>query len=76
MTRCLPAKFQHSSIIYEGSLLDLIISFKTRVDLLMYDKPRLDIIAKKSMLDWSAYQEVKLDTNLMTPLGMVMPLTC
>jgi hypothetical protein len=34
--------------------------------------PRLDIIPKESMLDWSAYQEVKLDTELVTSLGIDM----
>ena len=59
------SKFQPSSIIYEGSLLlDLFISFKSRVDLVMYEGPRLFIIAKEFMLDWSAYQEVKPDTLL------------
>ena len=55
------------SITYKGSMLDLFISFKSRVDLFMYEGP---------MLDWSAYQEVKLDTNLITSLGRDMLLTC
>ena len=35
----------------------------------------LDIIAKESVLDSSAYQEVKLYTNLITSLGSDMLLT-
>jgi hypothetical protein len=36
---------------------------------------KLDIIAMKSMLDWSAYKEVKLGTELVTSLGrdMLLP---
>ena len=37
--------------------------------------PKRDIIAKEFMLDWSAYQEVKLDTKLVTSLGRDMLLT-
>ena len=44
-------------------LLDLFIIYKSGVELLMFKGPMLDIMAKKSMLDGSAYQ-IKLDTNL------------
>jgi hypothetical protein len=57
-------------------LMDLFISFKSRVDHFPYEGPMLDIIAKESVLDSSAYQEVKLYTNLITSLGSDMLLTC
>ena len=49
-------KFLPIFITYKGLLLlDMFISFKYRVDLLMYEGPMLDIIVKESMLDWSPY---------------------
>jgi hypothetical protein len=61
---------------FKQSLLDLFISFKSRV-VFMYKGPWLDIIAKDSMLDWTAYsyKEIKLDTKLITSLGRDMLLT-
>ena len=50
---------------FKQSLLDLFISFKS-TEVFMYKRPRVDIIAKEAMVDWSAYQEVKLDTKLLT----------
>jgi hypothetical protein len=71
------SKFLPIFITYKGHLLlDMFISFKSRVDIFMYEGPMLDIIVKESMLDWSAYQEVKLGTNLITSLGRDMLLTC
>jgi hypothetical protein len=35
-------------------LLDLFIIFKSRIGICTMEGPRLDIIAKESMLDWSA----------------------
>ena len=61
-----------SSIAYKGSMLDLFISFKSRVDPFMHEGPLLEIIAKESMLDWSSYKAVKLITSL----GRDMLLTC
>ena len=66
-----------SYITYKGSMLDLFnISFQSRVDLFMYEVPKQDIITKESMLDWSAYQEVKLVTKLIDSLGSDLLLTC
>ena len=59
---------------FKQSLLMLFISFKSRV-VFMYKGPWLDIIAKDSMLDWTAYKEIKLDTKLITSLGRDMLLT-
>ena len=58
------SKLLPSIITYKDYLLlDLVsISFKFRVELFMYEGPMLDSIAKESMLDWAAYQDVKLDT--------------
>ena len=59
---------------FKQSLLDWFITFKSRV-VFMNEGPRLDIIAMESMLDWSAYKEVKLDTELVTSLvrDMLLP---
>ena len=56
-------------------LLDLFISYKFRVNLFIYEGPRLDIIAKESMMDWSSYQEYKLDTKLVASLRRYMLIT-
>ena len=58
-----PSKFLLSIITYNDSLLlDLLISFKFRVEFSMYEGPMLDSIANESMLDWAVYQYVKMDT--------------
>ena len=38
-------------INFEQNLLDLLISYKSRMGICFYDGPRLDIISKESMLD-------------------------
>jgi hypothetical protein len=55
-------------INFEQNLLDLLISYKSRMGICFYDGPRMDIIAKESMLDLGVYQEFKLDTKLVTSL--------
>jgi hypothetical protein len=55
-------------INFEQNLLDLLIFYKSRMGICIYEGPRLDFIAKESVLDGSAYQEFKLDTKLVTSL--------
>ena len=62
-------------INFEQNLLDLLIFYKSWMGICIYEGPRLDFIAKESVLDGSAYQEVKLDTKLVTSLGRDMLLT-
>jgi hypothetical protein len=54
-----------SSLAYKGFMLNLFILYKSRMGICT----RLDIITKESILDLSAYQEVKLDTKLITLLA-------
>jgi hypothetical protein len=42
-------------INFKQNLLDLLIFYKSRMGICIYEEPRLDFIAKESMLDWYAY---------------------
>jgi hypothetical protein len=54
------SKFLPSITTYKDSL-DLFISIKFRVEVIAKD-PRLDSVTKDPMLDWAAYQDVRMDT--------------
>jgi hypothetical protein len=57
-----------SSITCNQNLFELFIFFNSGMGISVYEGPRLDI-TREFMLDWSAFQEVKLDTELVTSLG-------
>ena len=61
---------------FKQSLSALLNFYKSRMGICIYERPGLDIMTNKSLLHWSAYQEVRLDTKLVTSLGsdMLLPL--